>query len=397
MSRNKKTHLKILRKGVSIYKTESSPFWYSRIWINSKNKYLVRSTQEVSRVDAIESVAEIVMKLQEDPENTSLGKVMSSLMFSHFAESLMKQQSAMSGKSRSPRFARDDENIIQRKGDGLIAYFGSRNINDITTYDLRDYLSFLDENRNASLSSSSKTKHLTIIGKIFKVAYEKDVLDRLPLIPKVSTRDNPRPSFSEKEYKLLLKTTKEVIQEQVKLRGVLIDDELYYFIVFLVHSFMRPVESEIFSITHQDVSIEKDPKRLKIKINDGKTGFRYVSTMPDAVDFYAKLQSLKPDFETTDYLFFSNYPNRSTAIKNVNRQFNYILDRCNLKEMSSGETRSVYALRHYSLQTRLTKSKGKVNIFNLAKNAGTSVEQLERFYLKNIELNDELIENLQTF
>tara|TARA_R110002096_G_scaffold205926_4_gene392015 strand:+ start:11 stop:1201 length:1191 start_codon:yes stop_codon:yes gene_type:complete len=396
MSRFKKTHLKIIRKGVSIYKTESSPFWYSRIWVNSKNKYLVRSTQEVSRIDAIESVEEIIMKLKENPENTDVSIVSRNLMFSHFAESLMKQQSAMSGKTRSPRFAKDDENIIQRKGDGLIAYFGSRNVNDITTYDLRDYLSYLDENRSVSLSSSSKTKHLTIIGKIFKVAYEKDVLDRLPLIPKVSTRDNPRPSFTEKEYKLLLKITKEVIQEQVKLRGVLIDDELYYFIVFLVHSFMRPVESEIFSIKHQDVSIEKDPKRLKIKINDGKTGFRYVSTMPDAVDFYTKLQTLKP-FEPTDYLFFSDYPNRSTAIRNVNRQFNYILDRCNLKEMSSGETRSVYALRHYSLQTRLTKSKGKVNIFNLAKNAGTSVEQLERFYLKNIELSDELIENLQTF
>ena len=393
MTRNKKTHLKTIRKGVSIYKTDSSPFWYSRIWVNSKNKYMVRSTKEVSRIDAIEAVEEIIMKLKE---NTDLSKVSSNLMFSNFAESLMKQQSAMSGKTRSPRFAKDDERIIRREGDGLIAYFGSRNINDITTYDLREYLSYLDENRNASLSASSKTKHLTIIGKIFKVAYEKDVLDRLPLIPKVTRQDNPRPSFTEKEYKLLLKTAKEVIQEQVKVRGILIDDELYYFIVFLVHSFMRPVESEIFAVKHQDVFIEDDPKRLKIKVN-GKTGFRYVSTMPDAVDFYLKLQRLKPDFEKTDYLFFSDYPNRNTAIRNVNRQFNYILDRCNLKEMSSGETRSVYALRHYSLQTRLTKSKGKVNIFNLAKNAGTSVEQLERFYLKNLEMNDELVKNLQTF
>ena len=354
---------------------------------------MVRSTKEVSRIDAIEALEEIIMKLKE---NTDLSKVASKMMFSHFAESLMKQQSAMSGKTRSLRFAKDDESIIQREGDGLIAYFGGRNINDITTYDLREYLSYLDDNRNASLSSSSKNKHLTIIGKIFKVAYEKDVLDRLPLIPKVSIKDNPRPSFTEKEYKLLLKTTKEVIQEQVKVRGILIDDELYYFIVFLVHSFMRPVESEIFAVKHEDISIEEDPKRLKIKVS-GKTGFRYVSTMPDAVDFYAKLQSLKPHCEPTDYLFFSGYLNRSTAIRNVNRQFNYILDRCNLKEMSAGESRSVYALRHYSLQTRLTKSKGKVNIFSLAKNAGTSVEQLERFYLKNIELNNELIENLQTF
>jgi len=38
-----------------------------------------------------------------------------------------------------------------------------------------------------------------------------------------------------------------------------------------------------------------------------------------------------------------------------------------------------------------------VNIFNLAKNDGTSVEQLERFYLKNLEMNDDLVENLQSF
>lgn len=38
----------------------------------------------------------------------------------------------------------------------------------------------------------------------------------------------------------------------------------------------------------------------------------------------------------------------------------------------------------------------KVNIYWLAKNAGTSVEQLERFYLKNMELSAEQVENLQT-
>ena len=36
------------------------------------------------------------------------------------------------------------------------------------------------------------------------------------------------------------------------------------------------------------------------------------------------------------------------------------------------------------------------NIYRLAKNAGTSVEQLERFYLKNMELSVEQVENLQT-
>ena len=302
----------------------------------------------------------------------------------------------MSGKTRSPRFHIDDEVIILRKDDGINEYFGNRDINDITTYDLRDYLTVLDENRDKGLSASSKSKHLIIISKILTIAYEKGSLDKMPMIPKVSKKDNPRPSFTEKQYKLLLKTTKEVIDEEVKVRGIQITDELYYFFVFMVHSFLRPVESEIFAIKHQDIEVKYKPNRLEIKVK-GKTGFRIVSTMPDALDFYDKLRTMSPDYKSNDYLFFNNYPNRSTAIRNINRQFNYILNRANLKENADGQLLTPYALRHYSLQTRFIKSKGKVNIFNLAKNAGTSVEQLERFYLKNLEMNDDLIENLQTF
>jgi hypothetical protein len=55
---------------------------------------------------------------------------------------------------------------------------------------------------------------------------------------------------------------------------------------------------------------------------------------------------------------------------------------------------SPYSLRHYALQSRLRASNGKVNIYTLAKNAGTSVDQLERFYLKNMAPTKEMIENL---
>ena len=38
---------------------------------------------------------------------------------------------------------------------------------------------------------------------------------------------------------------------------------------------------------------------------------------------------------------------------------------------------------------RIILSEGQVNIFNLAKNAGTSVEQIERFYARNLLLSKE--------
>ena len=89
--------------------------------------------------------------------------------------------------------------------------------------------------------------------------------------------------------------------------------------------------------------------------------------------------------------------------------FNHIAEKCNLKyfnfeivnEVGKIETmkfvRTTYALRHYSLQIRLLKSKGKINIYLLARNAGTSVEQLERFYLKHMDTDDTIVKNLQSF
>ena len=40
---------------------------------------------------------------------------------------------------------------------------------------------------------------------------------------------------------------------------------------------------------------------------------------------------------------------------------------------------------------------GQVNIFNLAKNAGTSVEQIERFYARDLPLSKEMAKKLQSF
>jgi hypothetical protein len=45
---------------------------------------------------------------------------------------------------------------------------------------------------------------------------------------------------------------------------------------------------------------------------------------------------------------------------------------------------------------RIIHSGGKVNIYNLVKNAGTSVDQIKRFYAKNLPLSAELARNLQS-
>jgi transcriptional regulator GlxA family with amidase domain len=46
---------------------------------------------------------------------------------------------------------------------------------------------------------------------------------------------------------------------------------------------------------------------------------------------------------------------------------------------------------------RIVLSEGKVDIYTLAKNAGTSVDQIERFYTKHLPISPEMAKNLQRF
>ena len=63
----------------------------------------------------------------------------------------------------------------------------------------------------------------------------------------------------------------------------------------------------------------------------------------------------------------------------------------------TGMKHTIYSLRHTAICMRIILSEGRVNIFNLAKNAGTSVDQIERFYARNLPLSREMAINLQCF
>ena len=97
---NQKTHTKTLRKGMSLYKTGRSPYWFVRIWIGGEKKYVVRSTKETSRLVAEEVAEELINDLKQDrfvfgvPKNRT---------FNHYAEMLIKEQRRQSGKTKNAR------------------------------------------------------------------------------------------------------------------------------------------------------------------------------------------------------------------------------------------------------------------------------------------------------
>ena len=59
-------------------------------------------------------------------------------------------------------------------------------------------------------------------------------------------------------------------------------------------------------------------------------------------------------------------------------QFNVVLERAGLTHSADGEKYSLYSLRHFYAVQMLRK--GRVNVFDVARNMGTSVQIIEAYY-----------------
>src|SRR4029077_14271707 len=110
-----------------------------------------------------------------------------------------------------------------------------------------------------------------------------------------------------------------------------------------------PTSTELYALKHNDITVEKDPKRLLVTVRNGKTGYRVTNTMSGAVSAYERIKIRYPDAGGEDYLFLPGYPNRATASRIFQRQFNQLMAETGLKHDPGPETeRSVYCLRQQS-------------------------------------------------
>ena len=395
MSKNKITQIKKLQPGLAIYKTGNSKNWFARILIPKTKKYIRKSTKETSRVTAAEVAYEIMSDFRINQRRYTHHNSVTS--FKTYADKLIRQQSTLVGSERSDRFLVDDLKLLERQEDGLNAFFGTKEITDITTPLMREYFNLLDKNRVAPLAASTKTKHGIVIRKVLMIAVEEKVIPSIPLIPKFSIKNNPRVTFKEEEYKKFIQGIKRLALKGDVIRGNRLTDEFYYFSLIIVHSFLRPIKTEAFGLKHHHIEIKHNPPHIQLDV-DGKTGRRRSVSTTFGVEIYQKLKNCNPDFNSPDdFIFLPKMKNRETAVRIGQRFFNHVVEQENIKFDKDGNPRSLYSLRHYALQIRMIKSGGEINIFDLAKNAGTSVNQLEKFYLKFMERSPAQIKNLQIF
>ncbi len=387
---------------VAIYKIVGSPYWRARVWLPAKRKRAVRSTKTSVRIEAIKIAEEFAASLSSANFTAA---VPIEFTFDHFADLFIKWQKELVAQGkRHPHLQSCDYMYLYTEKGGLVPYFSGRDIRSIQTKDMLDYIDHVRAARPEMRSTSSMNHIISCFRKVLRMARDQGVISNIVSTPRPERQETPRNFFrfaplvdrKRDQYKKLLETAKKLGKETPPNAETRVTHEMYEFILWQIHTFMRPTTSEAFAVRFRDVEIADDPKRLLVTLKKGKTGYRVVSSMAGAVSVFERLS--KRDHKPDDYLFFPHLPNRTSASNYMARMFRVVLKEAALEKDEYGAgAHTLYSLRHTSICMRLVLSEGKVNIYNLAKNAGTSVSQIERFYAKNLPMSAELAKNLQSF
>ena len=374
---------------LKIYRIDASPYWQTRLYVEGRLKR--KSTGQTGRRDAIKfakgfyNSIRIAQRLDVNVHGDT---------FHACAKHLVARQAAMVGRGQGDgRINKEDEKKLNKD---ILPFFATKAVSAITAADIQDYVDQLSPGR--ALSPSTLSKHIVVIRKVLKEAQRRDLLKALPVFPTISRKDNPRAYFTDVEYKTLRDTAKQLASENVKVRGVPLTEELYDFIIFGTNVFVRPSDLKLLQHKHVEVVREPGAKYLLITPPKSKTVQRESASMEVAVAVYERLRARHEKVglvSDDDYVFFPELKNREYALATLRRQFEYVLEAAGLKHDRKGRVRTLYSLRHTALMFRFLKG-DNINVYDLAKNALTSVDQLERFYLSHAQSRMK-IQQLQSF
>lgn len=195
-------------------------------------------------------------------------------------------------------------------------------------------------------------------------------------LPASSTEYAKRPSFTRDEMLRLsaaaIVWANKAPNEPTKIRRFVCAD----YAQFIFHSGLRPREARLLKWKHV---VTRDDK-IVIMVPKAKTRARPVHPQPQAQTVLKHVKMYSAYTGPEDFIF----PSRSGGeVSDFTANFKALLQHANLEKNSDGEIRTLYSLRHTYCTFRILY--GKVDVFRLATNMGTSAEMIRKHYYHELQ------------
>ncbi|MCL6684082.1 tyrosine-type recombinase/integrase [Sphingomonas alba] len=385
-----------IRPGLSLYKQPitskgGSPYWYARVRMKIEGRNLhAKSTSTTDEAAARRFAEAFYTECFVAAKFGHLGGPCSSTdhrrRFDVVADEWLTQKELLAGKDKRRLRGWDDARKLIVAPNGLGAFFKRKDIANITTDDVRQYLCFAAAgSKQGQLATTTQRNHLSTLNAILKFGAERRLIEAAPPMPRLRLKDNPRPYFNDIEIRelclcagFLKRGAAAKGDERLAAQWTEVED----FVTFMLATFLRAGEWKELRQKHC-YPVDGANPYLEVSVPNGKTHPRRVVSMPEALPVWGRIIARNGD-DPERLLFLQQYQNRETAKEHMDDLFKALLREADLEFDSFGNKRTLYSLRHTALMNRLIHGQN-IDIFMLAKNAGTSVDQLERFYLSHAD------------
>lgn len=390
-----KTETIHIRKGLSlkqpITSKGGSPYWYVRVRMKIDGRTPQVKSTGTTDVMAAKRFADdfyaqclFRSRYGNNPAPGIDGPVSSDRRFDVIADQWLDQKKVLAGTDPRKSRAYNDARKLIVASNGLGAFFKRTDIGTITTDLARQYLCFAAKNsKRGELAVTTLRNHRSALSVILKFAAERGLIAAPPRMPKLRLKDNPRPYFNETEYRALCLTAgclNRMAQYRQDHKAAAEWEEMEGFLVFMIATFLRAGEWKQLRQKHCRI-VDGEHPYLEIAVLFGKTGPRNVVSMPEAIGVFERIVE-RDGYAPERFLFKSRYNNRETAKERMDDSFKALVREVDLEFDEFDKPRTLYSLRHTSLMLRLLNG-DNVDLLMLARNAGTRVDQLDRFYLSH--------------
>ena len=379
------TPLVKLRDGeVVLYRRTGSPKWHCRYKLRDYG-WIRRSTLTANAEDAVRIACDWY---DEARFRQRMGLAPEVKTFADIAAVAVKEMRRDIDAGTARRVFADYCAAIERY---LIPFFGKKHLANITHKDIAEFEAWRNTQMKRKPATSTLLTFASAWSRITSLAIQRGWISSHTPIPKLTVaggvKSKSRPAFTAEEIQRL----REFMRGWVDYKGrqryhemrLLLRD---YVELLILTGIRHGTEAMRIRWRHCEWHKDREQRYLRIWVS-GKTGERWLIAKTDAASVLERLAARDDACvgRTLDDIFAAKLDkllftfSDGTQPYHFNAAFSRLLEDSGLERDGSGANRTLYSLRHtYATQELLSGT----DIHTLARQMGTSVLMLERFYSK---------------
>lgn len=268
---------------------------------------------------------------------------------------------------------------LERVRTYALPYFGSMKIEQIGAKEFGAFWEWRRTNfAKKKPSNGTLGRERNAIVPVFKYAVSKGYITSVPEMVVPKAKHARRPTFTLQEYRVLIRKLRSWVKEaegKANWRDRYVFQQVF---LILANSGLRV--GELRGLRWADLRTVKTVEGPRmVGTVTGKTGAREFVFQPSGPTYIERLKQLRKDelgVEPPNYGLVVCHRNGERVLS-FKRAFRNLLEYAGVPETRDGMSRTIYSLRHFYATQRLSN---ETNPFLLARQMGTSVEMLEKFY-----------------